>query len=412
MRNALFRVMESTQSIEALLDFVRAHHHEDVDRLLLSAAKYPDVDMPTAVDQLLARRQLKDKLPAWEANDRLFYPSRIAAEQCSSERTAAYKQRLVGEEERLCDLTGGMGVDSFYFSRKVKQVTYVERFASYCEAARHNFAALEATNIEVVNGDSTAYLERMGEVDVCYLDPARRGEAGKRVFALSDCEPDLTQLLPALFRKAPRVIAKISPMADISFTLNLLPQTVEVHIVAVRGECKELLFVLERDREVEYPKLHCVHFTADGEEHFDFTLAEERAATECVAGALGVYLYEPNVSILKAGAFKVMAARLGVEKLHVNSHLYTSNEEVATFPGRRFRIEEVIPFHGKDCKHLSRRLPQANLTVRNFPLNVNELRKRLKIAEGGAQYLFATTLRGDEKVLIRCVKTTEILERR
>ncbi|MGM9796498.1 MAG: SAM-dependent methyltransferase [Parabacteroides sp.] len=399
--------MESRRDIEALLDFVRLHQQEDVDRLLLSAKKYPEVDMAAVVDQLLARRQLREKLPEWAANDRLCFPARIAAEQCSSERTATYKQRLVEAEDRVCDLTGGMGVDSYYLSRKAAQLTYVERFAHYCESAAHNFRELGVTNIEVVHADSCAYLERMEPVDAFYIDPARRGEAGQRVFALSDCEPDLTSLLPKLFAKAPRVIAKISPMADISFTLKCLPETAEIHVLAVRGECKELLFCLERDRVVAHPVIHCVHFTAEGEEHFDFTLAQERGIETPVVGPLGRYLYEPNVAILKAGAFKSVSGYFGLNKLHESSHLYTSEREVEHFPGRRFRIEEVIPFHGKDCKNLNRRLPKANVTVRNFPLSVNELRKRLKIAEGGDQYLFATTLRGEERVLIRCVKTTE-----
>ena len=407
VRNRLLRGMESKRDIEALLAFVRQHQGEDVDRLLLSAKKYPEVDMAAVVDQLLARRQLREKLPEWAANDRLYFPARIAAEQCSSERTATYKQRLVRTEDRVCDLTGGMGVDSYYLSRKVAHLTYVERFAHYCEAAIHNFRELGATNIEVVHADSCVYLEQMEPVDAFYIDPARRGEAGQRVFALSDCEPDLTRLLPKLFEKAPRVIAKISPMADLSFTLKCLPETTEIHVLAVRGECKELLFCLERDRMIENPVIHCVHFTAEGEERFDFTLAQERGIETPVVGPLGRYLYEPNVAILKAGAFKSVSGYFGLNKLHESSHLYTSEREIESFPGRRFRIEEVIPFHGKDCKNLNRRLPKANVTVRNFPLSVNELRKRLKIAEGGDYYLFATTLRGEERVLIRCVKTTE-----
>ena len=404
VRNHLLRAMESKRDIESVLAFVRQHQQEDVDRLLLSAKKYPEVDMAAVVDQLLARRQLKEKLPEWRANDHLYYPARIAAEQCSSERTATYKQRLVKAGDRLCDLTGGMGVDSYYLSRKVAQVTYVERFAHYCEAATHNFRELGATNIEVVHADACAYLAQMEPVDVFYIDPARRGEAGKRVFALSDCEPDLTVVLPALFQKAPRVIAKLSPMADLSFTCGLLPQTVAIYVLAVRGECKELLFCLERDRTVESTQIHCVHFTTGGEECFDFTMTEEREAEVQIGGVLGTYLYEPNVAILKAGAFKSVAARFGLRKLQASSHLYTSDTWVEAFPGRRFQVKAVIPFHGKACKQLNRQLPQANLTTRNFPLSVNELRKRLKIAEGGMDYLFATTTADGEKVLIHGVK--------
>ena len=196
-------------------------------------------------------------------------------------------------------------------------------------------------------------------------------------------------------------------MADLSFTLKCLPATTAIHVLAVRGECKELLFCLERDRVVDNPVIHCVHFTTVGEEHFDFTMAQERGIGTPVVGPLGPYLYEPNVAILKAGAFKSVSGYFGLNKLHESSHLYSSERKIEHFPGRRFQIEEVIPFHGKACKNLNRRFPKANLTVRNFPLTVSELRKRLKIAEGGDRYLFATTLRGEERVLIGCVKLTE-----
>ncbi|WP_455624901.1 THUMP-like domain-containing protein [Parabacteroides sp.] len=393
------------KDIEYLLRFADEHRDDNTDRLLLSAGRYPEVDMPLAVDQILARRKVKDKLPAWWANKELFFPSRISAEQCSGEQAAVYKQALVSEGMRMCDLTGGLGVDSYFFSRKVSRLVYLERFASYCEAARHNFKALGADNIEVVNGDSLSALEGKGPFDVFYIDPARRGEENKRVFALRDCEPDLTVLLPGLFEYAPRVIAKISPMADIRQTLVLLPWTTEVHVLSVRNECKELLFIMDKERSADTgnPRIVCVNL-GGAPIVFKFTPAEEEQSPSFVSGEVGAYLYEPNASILKAGAFKVIASRLGLRKLHVSSHLYTSGKLISDFPGRSFRVEEVIPFKDKVCKSLLKRLPQANITVRNFPLSVAELRKRTKIADGGEVYLFATTLEGGERVLIRTVK--------
>ena len=388
------------------IQFIREHLTDDLTRLLLSASKYPDLDVPFLADQIASRCQIKDKLPSWYANPQLIFPARIAAEQCSSEQTASYKQRLVEPSWTMCDLTGGLGIDSYYFSCRVKQLTYIERFSDYCEAARHNFSVLGAANIIVVNADATEYLSQLPEVDAFYIDPARRGERNKRVFALQDCEPDLPALLPSLLSRAPRVIAKLSPMADIRLTLDLLPGTTAVHVLSVKNECKELLFVTERNAGSNTGVfIHCINRAADGSESsFCFTLGEEQAAPLLTAEKVDGWLYEPNASILKAGAFKQVAVRMQVKKLHVSSHLYTSDVYMADFPGRIFRVEEVLPFSGKLCKGLSKTIPQANITVRNFPLTVDELRKRTKIAEGGELYLFATTLSDGERVLIKCRK--------
>lgn len=391
--------------MDELLLFIKEHASDDLNRLLLSASRYPGIDIPFVVDQIKARRQIKDKLPSWYQNDRLIFPAKIAAEQCSSERTALYKQELVESDTRLCDLTGGLGIDTYFFSRKVRQVTYIERFPAYCDAVLHNFGILGADNITVLKGDSTELLETLGEMDVFYIDPARRGEGNKRVFALRDCEPDLTQLAPLLFRYAPKVIAKLSPMADIQMTLDLLPQTVSVHVLSVKNECKELLFVMERGSRLDSSRIHCVNFASDCEpELFSFSTQEERNASASINGQIKRFLYEPNASILKAGAFKVVASRFGLDKLHISSHLYTSDKWIPGFPGRSFAVEEVLPFHNKLCKTLSRQIPQANITARNFPLSIDELRKRTRIADGGDVYLFATTLGQGEKVLIKTRK--------
>lgn len=385
--------------------FVKEHAGDDLTRLLLSASRYPSVDVPFAVEQIASRRQIKDKLPVWYTNDALLFPSKISAEQCSSEQTALYKQRLVEESDTLCDLTGGLGIDSYYLSLKARHITYIERFPAYCEAARNNFSVLGADNITIVEGDSTELISRVPEISIFYIDPARRGEGNKRVYALQDCEPDLPALLPELFRHAPKVIAKLSPMADIQMTLDLLPGTTAIHILSVKNECKELLFVVERNAEVESPVIHCVNYNSNGrEESFVFTLHDERRQELHLAGLIRKYLFEPNASLLKAGAFKSVAARFGLEKLQVSSHLYTSDIPVDDFPGRRFVVEEVYPFSGKLCKRLDKEIPQANITVRNFPLSVEELRKRTKIADGGDVYLFATTLVNGDKILVKCHK--------
>ena len=366
------------------IQFIKEHATDDLTRLLLSAAKYPGMDIPFLVDQIAVRRQIREKLPSWFENGQLVFPAKIAAEQCSSEQTAAYKQELIGESWTICDLTGGLGIDSYFLSRKAKHLTYIERFPVYCDAAQ--------------------VVDTLPEVDAFYIDPARRGESNKRVFALQDCEPNLPGLLPALLKRSPHVIAKLSPMADIQMTLELLPGTTSVHVLSVRNECKELLFVVEREADGREPLVRCINFGLDGMQSFSFTLEEERSAVLVPAGQVGTYLYEPNASVLKAGAFKQIAVRTGVKKLQVNSHLYTSDHLVSDFPGRRFRVDEVLSFTGKLCKGLSKTIPQANITVRNFPLSVEELRKRTKITDGGHVYLFATTLVDGEKVLVKCSK--------
>ena len=344
--------------------FIRDHASDDANRLLLGAKKYPQLDVPFLVDQILSRRQIREKLPSWYANEDLVFPAKIAAEQCSSERTALYKQRLVSSSDTLCDLTGGLGIDSYFFSRKVSQLTYIERFPVYCEAARHNFQVLGADNITVRNENSVDIVSDLPEVDVFYLDPARRGEGNKRVFALSDCEPDLPRLLPLLLQKAPRVIAKLSPMADLQQTVSLLPGTVAIHVLSVRNECKELLFDIRREAAVSTPPVYCVDFTTTGTEYsFTFTVEEERNAPLTLAAQVGTYLYEPNASVLKAGAFKSVAQQYGLEKLHVSSHLYTSDILVAGFPGRSFRVEKVLPFSNKVCKSITQEIPQANICL-------------------------------------------------
>lgn len=397
----IFAFVELT---ETLRTFIREHEADDTSRLLLSAARYPCVDVPFAVVQIEARRCLKEKLPEWYAEDALIFPSKLAAEQCSSAQTARYKLRLLEGARSLCDLTGGLGVDSCFFSRQVSRLLYVERDNDCFSAAMHNFGLLSATNIEGRCADARHVLAEMDATDVFYIDPARRGTGNRRMFALSDCEPDLTLLAPDMLRKAPKVIAKLSPMLDLHHTLALLPRTREVHVLSVRNECKELLFVLSREQQVR-PVIHCINILSDDTEQvFRFLPSEEQTAPLQLADEVGAYVYEPNASILKAGAYKQTAVRFGVHKLHANSHLYTSDEEKEDFSGRVFRVDEVIPFSGKTCRTIARQIPRANVTVRNFPLSVVELRRRTKIKDGGEVYLFATTLADNRKVFIRCSK--------
>jgi hypothetical protein len=391
---------------ESFFTFIQAHAADDLSRLLLSAGRYPGVDVPFAVEQIAARRRIRGKLPLWEADGRLLFPSRTAAEQCSSELTARYKLRLSEGAEHVCDLTGGLGVDAYHFALQAARVTYVECDTACFDVAMYNFERLNAHNIEGHHADAREVWDRIAQPDAFYLDPSRRGTGNARVFALHDCRPDLTEMLPGLLRRAPTVIAKLSPMLDIRHTLALLPETAGIHVVSVRNECKELLFVMRRGTEGGDPAVHCVNFTADGgEQAFSFRYREEHQAESVVAGRILGYLYEPNAAILKAGAYKLAASRSGAGKLHVSSHLYTSDEYLPAFPGRVFRVERVYPFSNAVCRTIARDVPQANLSVRNFPLTADGLRRRIRVAEGGGgACLFATTLAGNGRVLILCRK--------
>ena len=347
----------------ALKAFIASHTAEEAEKLLLAAARYPGIDVPFAVEQLTARRQVRDKLPAWHANHDIIYPSRLAAEQCSSEATARYKQHLL-RGTSCCDLTGGLGADAFYFAAAIPEVTYIERNPEYCEAARHNFAVLHADNIRVRQADVRDIAAQL-HAGTCYIDPARRSEGNKRLFALEDCEPDILQLKTTLLQRCERLIVKISPMADIAETLRLLPETREIHIVETRNECKELLFVLEQHPAPLPPgevPLHAATLSpGTPPEIFTFTLQEEREAPLETTERVGSYLYEPHAALLKSGAFKTLALRYGLRKLHRHSHLYTSDTLRADF--FRQTPETHQPGHPPSQPHHPQLPPQRGGTA-------------------------------------------------
>jgi len=410
-----------------LREFIIQHKDDDVDSLLLSAKRYPDIDVPYAVDQIEARRRLKNKLPEWYAvSDGLIMGGRVPAEQCSSELTAKYKRSLVLGDS-LCDLTGGMGVDLYYMSRGLKSAIYTERQHHLCEAAQHNFSVLGTDNISVREGDGRDL--PLPDVDTIYLDPARRAGDGSRVYEVSDCEPNVIEWQDELLRHCKRLVTKLSPMADVQRTLDRLVNVTDVHIVAVKGECKELLVVQSGSRgclssvqcEVTSDAsslqagpsvlsgvsgicVHCVDFVTEGVLEHHYQLDDEaKAIAEYCGDTVSSYLYEPDVTLMKAHAFRHLCSVYGVKKLDADVHLYTSDTLVANFPGRRFIIDEVMDFSSKLLKNLKRSIPQANITSRGFVLTADELRKRAGIKDGGNIYLFAGTVAG-KKVLLKCSK--------
>ena len=383
--------------------FIEEHARADVRSLALQAKKYPGVDMAMAVVQIAGRQIAEAKIPSWYRVEGLLYPKHLSMEQCSSEATALYKAGLV-KGETFADLTGGFGIDCSFLSRKFKQADYVERQAELCELARHNFPLL-GLKIGVHNEDGVEYLKQMHPVDVLFLDPARRDGHGGKTVAISDCEPDVSALEDLLVEKAKKVMVKLSPMLDLSLALKALKYVQEVHIVSVNNECKELLLILEKSIDSSEIVIHCEQITSTGEhQHYAFTQEQERTSDCPLSAEVDAYLYEPNASILKAGAYRSLTQTYPVNKLHASSHLYTSPYYIEDFPGRRFQVEAVSGFGKKELKTLLQGLEKANLTIRNFPSSVAELRKRLKLKEGGECYLFATTLSDESKVIIKCRK--------
>ena len=444
---------------QATQDFIRQHQDDDVRQLAFLGSKYPDVDMPFALDQIRGRKMARVKLPRWASLEGIIYPPHISMEQCSSESTALYKAelaaRLLGlpasssgtemkteNEIEFVDLTGGFGVDFSYIAARLGMKSmYVERQAHLCEAAKENFERLGLKNAIVKNVDGIEVLHsflpkkddaasaddslgitydqplsllktKLG-LKLIFIDPARRDDAGNKVVSLKDCTPDVTVLQEEMLSKADYVIIKLSPMLDWHRAISELSHVREVHIISVNNECKELLLVLSArnmgdmeassaDGEVKHAgnlRIYCVNnaqsFVCD---ELDMETSPVKIAPSTLEEMQ--YLYEPNASLMKAGCFGVLSDRYDARMLSKNSHLFVSQAPIEAFPGRSFRIIAVSSFNKKELKRYLSGITKANIATRNFPLSVAELRKRLKLKDGGETYIFATTLSDESHVLV------------
>jgi len=384
-------------------EFISTHLNADVHQLALQAGRFPLVDMALAIRQINGMQKIKTKVPLFYTTDEILYPAQLSLEQSSSQSTATYKSTLC-EGNSLADLTGGFGIDCCFISAHFKHVSYVERQSELCELASHNFKVLGKNHIEIFNQDTETFLPEMQTVDWIFIDPARRGTGGKKVVLLSDCEPDLSALSALLLEKAANVMIKLSPMMDISAALRDLPQTTEVHIVAVENECKEVLLILRKNNEKPLQVFTINFGKNDHQQLFRFDAHEESNATSKLSSEVGKYLYEPNAAVMKSGGFKLIGNYFGLSKLHDNTHLYTGNELLLEFPGRIFNVKKVWGNSKSSLKQLTTEHPKANISTRNYPISVDELRKKLKIKDGGETYLFACTLANEEKVIIDCKK--------
>lgn len=408
----------SLEELTALQDELRQllQHPKPEQRL----RKLPQAERLQLQQQLAQQRLVKDKLPSWQLV-LAYIPSSLALEQCSSQQAAEYKQRFVRPEDRLLDMTGGLGVDFSALAAVAHAGVYVEQQPQLVAAARYNLPRLLPDRpVTIYEGHSTELLDELLErhqPTLIYLDPARReqGDRQRRVYALEDCEPDLLSLLPrirehysALGLPLPRLLVKVSPMLDLKHTLRSVPEVQELHVVAVQSEVKELL--LSIDLAAPSPSSYqdvplVISLLGGGMEQslrFERAFAEEEALTAHYAAELGRWLYLPHAALMKAGLYKSLAARYGLEPLHVSSHLYTSDEACPDFPGRCYEVDEVLPFSSSLLRRLAKERLAAQIICRNFPLSADELRRRLKASEHDTVALLGTTLSSGEAVLIRC----------
>ena len=370
------------------IDFVNAHKDEDTARLLLSASRYPAIDMPTAVQQIEGLRTAREKWPGLATCEAYLYPPRLNREQASSEAAAKYKAALLAflrfPIATLADLTGGMGIDTLAFAQVAEHVDYVEREPKLCALMEHNLRALGITNVTVHCADSMEWLEHQPvnrRHSLIYLDPARRDAHGRKVAGFEECTPNLLEHLEVLQSRCQHLMVKASPMIDIDLAVKQLGIVAEVHIVAVKGECKEVLFMCgEPNGE---PRIVCGDLT--------FTRAEEAASEGYYCSAMGHYLYEPNAALMKGGPFKLIAERYGLAQLARNTHLYTSDERVETFPGRVFEVLQELKLSKREVLAV---VPggKAHVVTRNYPVETVALQRQLGLQEGGELFVVATTI--------------------
>ena len=410
-------------------EFIKLHERDDVRQLALKAHSVEGIDLPYCLDQIAGRQMAMRKLPSWAAVDSIVYPPHISMEQCSSEQTALYKKSILDRlhsstfnlhSSTYIDLTGGFGVDFSFMSRGFSKAVYVERQQHLCDVARYNFGCLVLDNVEVVCDEAESYLASCTKADVIYLDPARRDIHGAKTYAISDCTPDVITLLPLLLKKSRLVMIKLSPMLDWRKAVADLGEEniVEVHIVSVDNECKELLIILSSVKDSS-SSLYCVNISNASISSINLPLFGQSSSGKCqfvrqdkpdIPDVLDVpaFLYEPNASIMKAGCFDILCDRYpGLIKIAPNSHLFVSDTEISDFPGRIFSIKKTTTMNKKELRLALAGITSANIATRNFPMSVAELRKRLKLKDGGDTYIFATTDNNGAHIIYICAKLSK-----
>ncbi len=385
-----------------ILRWIDEHRNEDVVKLRLRYHKLMTPELDFAILQIECRKKAAKKLSETLSNQRFMFPTALSSEQCTSDLLAKYHATLIRQGDRVIDLTSGLGIDVFHMASIASHVTAVEMSPNVADAIEYNAGVLGFENIDAVNADCRYFINATTErFDIAFIDPARRGEGGKRLFALADCEPDITSMLGDISRKCDKLIVKASPMLDVSQVLRELPGTSDVYIIGTHRECKEIVVVANFNESVNETRIHAVTMQGESVFSLDYTLSEEvNAAAEYAMPLAGAYLYEPYPALMKAAPVKLLSERYGVGKLHQNTHLYVSTEIIEDFLGEIFSIEEIIPFSSKEIKVFKEKYPQINVATRNFILSADELKKKLKVKDGGYKRVFGCTTSDGQRVLI------------
>ena len=385
---------------EEVQRFIKENQKKDLPALILKGSPFDHIKIQEIATQIKGIRVAEKKFPLFFNNPRILYPPKLNLEQTSSQITAEYKSELVNGSSGA-DLTGGLGIDTYFLAKKFDSFQYYEMNKELSDIATHNFKELEATNISVHRGDSLDLLKQTDQkFDWIYADPARRDEHGGKVFHLSDCTPDIPEELDFLLEKSDHILLKTSPILDITAGLRELHSVKEIHVVAVNNEVKELLWLIENNWKSDL-KLTTINFQGKKVQKFSFD-KEIKTLNTVLSKPLN-YLYEPNAAIMKSGLFTEVSTTFGVPKLHEHSHIYTSETLVKEFPGRIFQVTEVKSFKDKNLKKTLKN-KKANVTTRNFPDSVENIRKKYRIQDGGSNYIFFTTNLEDEKIVVFCKK--------
>ncbi|MDG5491535.1 rRNA adenine N-6-methyltransferase family protein [Psychroserpens sp. SPM9] len=379
--------------------FIGLNLKSDISKILLKGTTFEDVSTSDIVAQIEAKAKCKTKLPTWFLTEGIYYPNKLNIEQTSSEIAALYKSELL-KGTSIIDVTGGFGVDSYYFSKVFKNVTHCEINTELSQIVTHNNTKLGVENIQMIADDGIDYItSTKQDYDWIYIDPSRRHDQKGKVFFLKDCEPNVPNHLDDLLKVSKNIAIKTSPLLDLSVGISELKHVKEIHIIAIKNEVKELLWIIENGFNSEIT-IKTVNIIEGDKDEFSYKLEDESKAIVTFDDPQN-YLYEPNSAILKSGGFNILAEQLNLIKLHQHSHLYTSSKLI-DFPGRTFKIESIIDYNKKNLKAL--KITKANMTIRNFPESVQNLRKKYRIKDGGKEYLFFTTNHCNEKILIVCSK--------
>jgi 16S rRNA G966 N2-methylase RsmD len=376
--------------------FINDNLNADTSKLLFKGSPFDTISIQELVTQIISKKKCEKKLPNWFKTENIYYPPKVHIEQTSSEITAAYKSSLVSGDS-IIDITGGFGIDCYYFSKKFRKVTHCELDGNLSTIVKNNYQQLKTGTINLVSGDGIEFLKNNdSKFDWIYIDPSRRDSIDKKVFLLKDCLPNVPENLELLFSKSDRILIKNSPILDLSKTIEELQYVKEIHIVAVHNEVKELLFVLEKNYNKTI-QIKTINHTKNNLQVFDFQYLKRNTSNYAKPKK---YIYEPNSAILKSGGFHEISSQLNLEKLHQHSHLYTTDERIE-FPGRTFLVENSCSYNKKEIKKFLKE-NKANITTRNFPETVAQIRKKTKIKDGGTTYLFFTTNNNNKHIVLIC----------